>query len=113
MGATGVGVGVGVGVTVGVGVGITSGVGEGVGVGLTTGTTFTPLFHTSFFPDLMQVYFTPLYVEVIPALLQLCPAFTAAEATVCAPIKITAKDSPSANLELCFIDKACSQIHQI
>jgi TctA family transporter len=113
MGATGVGVGVGVGVTVGVGVGITSGVGEGVGVGLTTGTTFTPLFHTSFFPDLMQVYFTPLYVEVIPALVQLCPAFTAAEATVCAPIKITAKDSPSANLELCFIDKACSQIHQI
>jgi hypothetical protein len=111
MGATGVGVGVGVGVTVGVGVGITSGVGEGVGVA--TGTTFTPLFHTSFFPDLLQVYFTPLYVEVIPALLQLCPAFTAAEATVCAPIKITAKDSPSANLELCFIDKACSQIHQI
>jgi hypothetical protein len=66
---------------VGVGVGITSGVGDGVGVGLTTGTTFTPLFHTSFFPDLMQVYFTPLYVEVIPALLQLCPAFTAADAT--------------------------------
>jgi hypothetical protein len=96
-----------------VGVGITSGVGVGVGVGFATGAIFTPLFHTSFFPDLMQVYFTPLYVEVIPALLQLCPAFTAADAAVCAPIKITARDNPSANLELCFIDKACSQIHQI
>jgi hypothetical protein len=79
-------------VGVGVGVGITSGVGDGVGVGLTTGTTFTPLFHTSFFPDLMQVYFTPLYVEVIPALLQLCPAFTAADAAEKFPATIRAVD---------------------
>jgi hypothetical protein len=61
----------------------------------------------------MQVYLIPLLVEVAPALLQLCPAFTAAEATVCAPIKITAKDSPSTNFELCFINKACSLIQQI
>ena len=67
-------------ISFGVGVGVASGVGVGVGVGFATGAIFTPLFHTYFFPDLMQVYFTPLYVEVIPALLQLCPAFTAADA---------------------------------
>jgi hypothetical protein len=71
------------------------------------------LFHTNFFPDLMQVYLIPLLVEVAPALLQLCPAFTAAVATVCVPVKITARDSPKANFELCFIDKACSQIQWI
>jgi hypothetical protein len=92
MGATGVGVGVGVGVTVGVGVGITSGVGEGVGVGLTTGTIFTPLFHTNFFPDLMQVYFTPLVVDVAPNLLQLCPLFTAADAIEKFPAIISTAD---------------------
>lgn len=71
-----------VGVAVGVGVGATSAVGEGVGVGvgLTFGTTFTPLFHTSFFPDLMQVYLTPLVVDVAPNLPQLCPLLTAANA---------------------------------
>jgi hypothetical protein len=40
----------------------------------------------------MQVYFTPLYVEVIPALLQLCPAFTAADATEKFPAIIRAVD---------------------
>jgi hypothetical protein len=57
--------GVGVGVTVGVGSGV--GVGEGVGVGVATGVNVliaTPLFHTSFLPDLTQVYLIPLVVLV-------------------------------------------------
>ena len=37
----------------GVGVGVGVEVGEGVGVGFTIA---TPLFHTSFLPDLIQVY---------------------------------------------------------
>jgi len=65
----GVGVGVGIGIGVGVGIGVGSGVGdgEGVGVGVTTGVGFlitTPLFQTSFVPDLMQVNLMPLVVLV-------------------------------------------------
>ncbi len=52
------------------------GVGEGFIVGLTTG---TPLFHTNFLPDLMQVYFFPFDVEVIPTFLQVSPALIAAD----------------------------------
>jgi hypothetical protein len=75
----GVGVGVGIGVGVGVGVGVGSGIGdgEGVGVGVATGDGFliaTPLFQTSFVPDLTQVNFFPLAVAVVPALLHLAPA---------------------------------------
>jgi hypothetical protein len=73
----GEGVGVGVGMGVGEGVGVGVGVGEGVGVGLTTA---TPLFHTSFLPLLIHVYFLPAYVEVIPAFLHVAPALTAATA---------------------------------
>jgi hypothetical protein len=56
-------------VTVGVGVGVGSGVGdgEGVGVGVAIGVGFlviTPLFQTSFLPDLTQVYLIPLAVLV-------------------------------------------------
>jgi hypothetical protein len=74
------GVGVGEGVTVGVGVG--EGVGVGVGVGVAVGVgagveTFTPLLHTSFLPDLTQVYFNPLTVDVVPAFLQELPCLTA------------------------------------
>ena len=66
--AEGVGVGELVGVEVGVGVGW-------IGVGAAT---FTPLFHTSFLPLLMQVYFFPPDVAVNPAFLHASPAFTAA-----------------------------------
>jgi hypothetical protein len=62
---------------VGVGVGDASGVGVGVGVGVATGEGFltaTPLFQTSFVPNLMQVNFFPLAVAVVPALLHLAPA---------------------------------------
>jgi hypothetical protein len=48
-----------------------------VGVGVATGEGFliaTPLFQTSFVPDLMQVNFFPLAVAVVPALLHLAPA---------------------------------------
>jgi predicted membrane protein len=56
-------------VTVGVGVGVGSGVGvgEGVGVGVGVGVGFliaTPLFQTSFLPDLTQVNLMPLVVLV-------------------------------------------------
>ena len=93
-----VGVGLGDGVAVGVGVGdgdgdgvgdgdgepiapsgspIAVGLGDGFGVGIAT-----PLFHTSFFPLLTQVYFLPKYVEVCPAFLQLPPALIAAVAFI-------------------------------
>ncbi len=52
----GLGVGVGVGVGDGVGVGVGAGVGAGVGDGVGT---LTPLLHTSFLPDLIQVYLKP------------------------------------------------------
>ena len=72
-------VGVGVGVAVGVGVGVAVGVGVGVGSTGFTSTlgaalTVTPLFHTSFVPDLTQVNFFPAAVAVIPALVHLAPA---------------------------------------
>jgi hypothetical protein len=61
----------------GVGVGVGIGVGVGSGVGVITGEGFlitTPLFQTSFVPDLTQVNFFPLAVAVVPALLHLAPA---------------------------------------
>ena len=78
-----VGVEVGVEVGVGVGVGVGSGVGdgEGVGVGVATGAGFfnaTPLFQTSFVPDLMHVNFFPPEVAVDPAFMHFAPAFGAA-----------------------------------
>jgi hypothetical protein len=46
---------VGVGVTAGVDVGVGVGVGEEIGVTVGVGFAIaTPLFHTSFLPDLMQ-----------------------------------------------------------
>ena len=86
MGTTGVGVGIGIGIGVDVGVG--SGVGVGVGsTGLNTGfgdgfgaaLIATPLFQTSFVPDLTHVNFLPDAVAVVPALVHLAPAFTAAK----------------------------------
>jgi hypothetical protein len=73
------GVGVGVGVGVGIGIGVGSGVGVGVatGDGVATGNGFsiaTPLFHTSFVPDLTQVNFFPDAVAVVPALVHFAPA---------------------------------------
>ncbi len=78
-----VGVGVGDGDGDGVGVGVGSGVavGVGVGVGVATGAGFliaTPLFHTSFVPDLMQVNFLPLAVAVAPTFAHFAPALGAA-----------------------------------
>ncbi len=80
----GVGVGVGVGSAVGVGVGVGSGNGVGVGGGVTIGAGFfiaTPLFHTSFVPDLMQVNFLPEAVAVDPTFEHLVPAFGVAACT--------------------------------
>jgi hypothetical protein len=77
--------GVGNGVAVGAGVG--TGVGDGVGsTGLNTGfgdsfgaaLIATPLFQTSFVPDLTQVNFLPADIDVVPAFVHFAPALTAA-----------------------------------
>ena len=75
------GVGVGVGVGVGEGVGVATGEGvevaTGEGVEVATGEGFliaTPLFQTSFVPDLIHVNFLPEAVAVGPALVHLAPA---------------------------------------
>jgi inorganic triphosphatase YgiF len=44
-----------------------------IGIGILT--VLTPLFQTSFLPDLMQVNFTFLTIEVAPALAQVAPDF--------------------------------------
>jgi hypothetical protein len=74
---------VGVGVAVGLGVGVAVGVGStglktGLGVGFGAALTATPLFQTSFAPDLTQVNFFPEAVAVVPALVHLAPALGAA-----------------------------------
>jgi hypothetical protein len=75
------------GLTVGVGVGVGTGVGVGVGsTGLNTGfgdvfgaaLIATPLFQTSFVPDLIHVNFLPDAVAVVPALVHFAPALGAA-----------------------------------
>ena len=92
--AVGVGVGVGVGVAVGVGVGV--GVAVATGVGLTT---TTPLFHTSFLPLLMQVYFFPETVDVEPSFEHADPALTAA----CATETTKVKESATARIRRAFL----------
>jgi hypothetical protein len=62
---TGVGVGVGVGST-----GLNTGIGDGFGATLTA----TPLFQTSFVPNLTQVNFFPPKVAVDPAFVHFAPA---------------------------------------
>ena len=73
---------VGVGDTTDTGVGNTTGavvgVSEGVGAAVGLAATFTPLLQTSLLPDLIQVYFKPLTVEVVFNLGQASPALTAA-----------------------------------
>jgi hypothetical protein len=81
--STGLTLGVGVGVAVGLGVGVAVGVGStglktGLGVGFGAALTATPLFQTSFAPDLTQVNFFPEAVAVVPALVHLAPALGAA-----------------------------------
>jgi hypothetical protein len=60
---------------VGVGVGST---GVKTGFGFGAALIVTPLFQTSFLPDLMQVNFLPPAVAVDPALVHFAPAFGAA-----------------------------------
>ena len=76
--ASGVGVGVGVATGVGAGVG-SSGLNTGFRFGFGAALTVTPLFQTSFVPDLMQVNFLPPAVAVDPALVHLAPALTDAK----------------------------------
>ena len=76
-GVSGIGVGVAVGEGVGVGAGST-GLNTGFTSGFVAALTVTPLFQTSFVPDLTQVYFFPADTDVAPALVHLAPALTAA-----------------------------------
>ena len=69
-----------------IGVGIADAVGDatGEGVGVATGAGFltaTPLFHTNFLPDTMQVYSFPALVAVAFFFVQGVPAFGAAALT--------------------------------
>jgi hypothetical protein len=65
-------------VGVGVGVGVGDGSGEGVGVAIGAGFLIaTPLFQSSFVPDLTQVNFLPDAVAVEPAFVHLAPALGA------------------------------------
>jgi hypothetical protein len=52
-----------------------TGLAEGFGATLIA----TPLFQTSFVPDLMQVNFFPADIDVAPTFEHLSPAFTAAK----------------------------------
>jgi len=59
--------------------GVAAAVGFGETVGVTVGlTTFTPLFHTRFAPDLIQVYLTPAETVVELSLVHLVPALATA-----------------------------------
>jgi hypothetical protein len=53
--------------------------GAEVAVGAGVGMTFSPLLHTIFFPDLMQVYLKPETVFICPLILQVAPALIAAD----------------------------------
>jgi hypothetical protein len=67
-----------IGLFAGDGVGDGDGVNDGevvVGLAITT-----PLFQSNFFPDLIQVKVFPEATEVLPALGQVAPALTAANA---------------------------------
>lgn len=66
--ATGVGVGVG-----------STGLKTGLISGFAAAFTVTPLFQTSFAPDLIHVNFLPEAVAVEPAFVHFAPAFTAAK----------------------------------
>jgi hypothetical protein len=66
-----------VGLDVAVGLGST-GLNTGLSSGLGAAFTATPLFQTSFFPDLIHMNFFPEAVAVAPALVHFDPALTAA-----------------------------------
>jgi hypothetical protein len=66
-------------VALGVGVGVgAAGFNTGLSSGLAEVFKVTPLFQTSFVPDLIQVNFFPPEDAVIPALVHLAPALGAA-----------------------------------
>jgi hypothetical protein len=72
------GFGVGVDKGVGVGDGVAIKVAEGVGVAFGAATRTTPLFHASFFPDLMHVKTFPFDTFLTPNLEHDAPDFGAA-----------------------------------
>jgi hypothetical protein len=86
--------GVAVGEAAGVGsTGLIPGLTEGFGIGFTA----TPLFQTSFEPDLMQVNFLPATVDVEPTFVHLAPALTAANEGVVTSAMLSSKTRNSRN----------------
>jgi hypothetical protein len=82
LGGVALGVGVGVGIRVGAGVGVgvgSTGLNTGFGDGFGAALIATPLFQTSFVPDLTHVNFLPEAVAVAPAFVHFAPALTAAK----------------------------------
>jgi hypothetical protein len=81
---------VGFGVEVATGVGVVPEFATGVtaAVGFAVALIATPLFQTSFVPDLTQVNFFPPEIEVTPAFEHELPAFTAAIAEVALKISV-------------------------
>ena len=91
---------VGTGVFDGLGIGL---IGVGVGVEITdvAGVGFkfiTPLSHTNFLPDLIQVYFLPENVLVKPNFLQEVPGLIAALAWIVDKIR----KAVTTTIEICF-----------
>ena len=80
----------------------TTGVGEGETEGVGLAATFTPLLQTSLLPDLIQLYFKPLTIEVVFNLGQASPALTAAFAKfkVIGRSKVTAHKTAKSDLVL-------------
>ncbi len=96
------------GVAVGVGDGDRDGDGDVAGLGETEGfrvgvTTFTPLFHTSLVPDLMQVYLIPAETVVDLSLLQLVPVLVAAVAGVMSWTKNSEAQNKTSKRRFIFI----------
>ena len=78
--------------------GLKTGFGDGFGAALIV----TPLFQTSFVPDLMQVNFLPEAVAVAPALVHLAPALGVAACT--GPARVSSTAIAIARRPLCCIN---------
>ncbi len=100
----------------GVEVGVEEGFGDEAGdcEGALGAATTTPLFHTSFPPDLIQVNSLPETIEMAPALVHAAPAFTAALAVV--PMENSDKPIANRKISLIFIPisskNACGQLEE-
>jgi hypothetical protein len=87
-------------------------VGVAAGVGVDGFTTATPVFQTSFLPDLVQVNFTFATVEVAPALVQVAPDLTLA-APAWVGIRLEASRTNVKRIELLRMPKNFTKIEKL